>query len=132
MSAPLVDLAEVEQRVNAATPGPWWNDGHEIYVGEDGIPAASTWIGETCSVELPDYGDANGTFIAHARQDVPALVAEVRRLKARVEELERATPAETALCSCWIKEHGSPERWSESVRREYANVIADLRLEVAR
>lgn len=70
---------------------------------------------------------------AHQAADhVPALVAEVRRLQARVEELERATPAEAALCSCWIKEHGSPGRWSESVRREYANVIADLRLEVAR
>jgi hypothetical protein len=41
----------------------------------------STWIGETCTVSLPDYGDANGAFLANARQDVPALLARVRELE---------------------------------------------------
>jgi hypothetical protein len=35
--------------------------------------------------------DANAAFIAAARQDVPALLDEVERLRARVAELERET-----------------------------------------
>jgi hypothetical protein len=87
MDQPL-DLDAIQARCDTATPGPWWNDGHEIYQGEHaGIPAVSTWIGETCTVSLPDYGDANGAFLANARQDVPALLARVRELEAENAEL---------------------------------------------
>jgi cell division protein FtsB len=87
MDQPL-DLDAIQARCDTATPGPWWNDGHEIYQGEHvGIPAMSTWIGETCTVSLPDYGDANGAFLANARQDVPALLARVRELEAENQQL---------------------------------------------
>lgn len=95
---PLTDqqLADIEARHQAATPGTWWNDGHEIYTGEPDTPAASTWIGETCNIDLPDHGDANGTFIAHAHADVPDLVAEVIRL--RVAAVQREALLEAAHC----------------------------------
>ncbi|MGW6912517.1 hypothetical protein ACWGB8_01645 [Kitasatospora sp. NPDC054939] len=74
-AAPL-DLDAIKARADAATPGPWTADSHEIYQGtpDDCLPDP-TWIGETCNVDLPDHGAANARFIAHARVDVPALVA---------------------------------------------------------
>lgn len=96
MSAPepldAARLAEYLALEAAATPGPWWNDSTEIYASEwPGVPSMCTWIGETCNVDLPDRGDANGAFIAAAREMVPALAAEVARLTARVAELEPPT-----------------------------------------
>jgi hypothetical protein len=79
MTQPL-DLAPIQDREQAATPGPWWNDGHEIYRGEPGD--TSRWIGETCNIDNLPASDANGAFLAGARQDVPALLAEVTRLRA--------------------------------------------------
>lgn len=43
-------------------------------------------IDEGTSEPWPESSDAN--FIAHARQDIPDLLAEVRRLRERVKELE--------------------------------------------
>jgi hypothetical protein len=107
MTQPL-DLAPIQARADAATPGPWWNDGHEIaiYQGEPGGPG-DVWIGETCTTRLPDWGNANAAFIAAARQDVPALLAEVTRLREinrRLDDsLKRALLAadeDPATCLC--------------------------------
>lgn len=94
------ELAAIEARANAATPGPWRDEGpderrprypHDAIVGpaEDcGIPAMIAKArGFYHSAEVET---ANSQFIAHAREDVPALVAEVRRLRA---ELHMATKA---------------------------------------
>jgi hypothetical protein len=78
-------LAEIEDRARSATPGPWAS-GHKSWAGENavlsiilnGLPVAICGE-ETANTEHPASADAE--FIAHARQDVPALVAEVRRLQ---------------------------------------------------
>jgi hypothetical protein len=64
-------LAEIKARVEAASKGPWKvcedysdvldGDGHQI---------------------ISHFHDGDGQFTAHAREDVPALLAEVERLKA--------------------------------------------------
>ncbi|WP_405960747.1 hypothetical protein OG235_27670 [Streptomyces sp. NBC_00024] len=82
-------LAEITARADAATAGPWCTDAWEIYQGAEYVPGISFWIGETCrgTSELgQDRADA--AFVAAARSDVPALVAEVRRQAARIAELE--------------------------------------------
>lgn len=73
-------LAAIEARANAATPGPWRVEirglcfpckslpGTHLHKWADGGPMAVWPVG------------ADGAFMAAARQDVPALVAEVRRL----------------------------------------------------
>lgn len=82
MTQPL-DLAAIQAREQAATDGPWMADGPEILVGTpDDLTRGSTWIGETCNVALPGLGAANAAFLAAARTDVPALLAEVTRLRA--------------------------------------------------
>ena len=71
-----LDLDAIEARAAVATSGLWWTGMHDgfSYVVEgpesDSHPVAQRLI-------RPD-----AEFIAHARTDVPALLAEVRRLRA--------------------------------------------------
>lgn len=70
-------LKEVERRSNAATPGPWTSfiEGRDHTSGSSFIRTASE------DIELSGATTADQDFIAHARQDVPLLVAELRRLR---------------------------------------------------
>jgi hypothetical protein len=87
-------LAEIETRALAATNGPWrvdhesWKEVNDITVwygeGDEAqcvcnMGAAITAVDNRAEAEV-SY--ANGTFVAHAREDVPALLSEVRRLRA--------------------------------------------------
>lgn len=64
-------LDEIEARANAATEGPWEWDPQDGWLGtEDEVTVGWKWG------TLTQEGD--GQFIAHARTDVPALVAALR------------------------------------------------------
>ena len=86
MTDPLTDayLDAIEQRAHAATEGPWeasaHRTGHYLVICPD------------CGVR-GGYERADAEFIAHARSDVPALVAEVRRLRAMEQRVRRARSA---------------------------------------
>lgn len=101
-----LDLDAIEARANAATPGPWTT----IYRSPDELDGQRFDHGPSvpCLVMSPDcelhpVADAsrNGTcadpfswgndaeFIAHARTNIPALVAEVRRLRAESDDQRR-------------------------------------------
>lgn len=77
------ELQAIKARAEAATPGPWTN------VDEDGEHWKSITAiegGDPLSVTMKIYDEgghslADAEFIAHARTDVPALVAEVERLR---------------------------------------------------
>ncbi|QLJ01493.1 hypothetical protein HZZ00_10975 [Streptomyces sp. NEAU-sy36] len=73
-----LDLDAIQARANAATPGPWFP--HEDWPGR--VFAESEFNAHVARV-TGSNPEANEQFIAHAREDVPALVAEVRRLRAR-------------------------------------------------
>lgn len=66
-------LAEIKAREQAATPGPWKHEeeNSEYVIGPNEL--------NVCLIYRKDLGDA--AFIANARTDIPALVAEVERLK---------------------------------------------------
>ncbi len=109
------ELAGIEELLAAATPGPWYvrelDDDHAMcLVAVSTVP--DTGLGErwpdfdrheivaATLVQQPRYvgvgderWDENAAFIAGARQDVPRLVAEVRRLN-RLLEAGRAAGAE--------------------------------------
>ncbi len=72
------ELAEIEARAEAATPGPWEVDNDLSVFTKDGGHGTPWTLFDTVGNEGED--SSNADFIAHARQDVPALVAEVRRL----------------------------------------------------
>lgn len=90
-------LDAIQARVDGATDGPWspWldQDGQphmqgRLMVGVTAgvIPDGDTWV-EGPDVNNPvaeTYTPEDRTFIAHAREDVPALLAEVERLRARL------------------------------------------------
>lgn len=71
------DLLQIERLCNAATPGPW-----RSFIEDRDHESGSSFIqtaGE--DIELSGASNADQDFIASARQDVPRLVAEVRRLR---------------------------------------------------
>ncbi len=98
-------LQDIEKRVNAATKGPWhiWSGGSYVSIGH----ARPSEVLEKRLGSIHPYRDQQAgrdlgpgnhvyqwhhdyAFIAEARQDVPDLLAEVRRLQALVS----AQPAE--------------------------------------
>ena len=91
MTDPLTaaDLDTIEQRANAATEGPWEASAHDHAAGD--VPILDRTghylvICPDCGVR-GGYERADAEFIAHARSDVPALLAEVRRLRAAAERV---------------------------------------------
>lgn len=87
MSEPLTDdeLTAIRGREQAATPGPWFYHPRteEIYYGDPGDDRNNYMI---CNPE--DF-----EFAAHARTDIPALLAEIDRLRAEVSRLTNAACA---------------------------------------
>ena len=70
-------LEEIERRSAAATPGPWrsYIEGRDNTSGDHFIQTA----GEDIYLSGATHSDQD--FIAHARQDIPLLIAEIRRLR---------------------------------------------------
>jgi len=94
-----IDLDAIEARANAATEGPWWRrEGHAEIDGQNyaevlipgRVECGSYCYGGTSTIE-GDRLDADLAFIAHARTDVPALVAEVRRLRESLDASKVST-----------------------------------------
>jgi hypothetical protein len=97
------ELEEIELRCEAATPGPWFvrhlDDDYAMNLtavsttpdtgqGERWPNFDSTTIVAATLVQQPRYvdladgrWDENARFIAHARTDIPRLVAEIKRLR---------------------------------------------------
>ncbi len=87
------ELNDIEARANAATPGVWISG---KYPGEKHMVRQETWVGcvdpthDDCAIAQAvalvrlghDDAIVNAAFIAHARADIPALIAEIRRLRA--------------------------------------------------
>lgn len=89
----LEELAAIRVRVDKATPGPWyrvgppWNSYLPFVVAGDADPHVGRFV---CDLD-PEPADepdepgnehADAEFIAHSRADVPALIAEIERLRA--------------------------------------------------
>lgn len=71
-------LDEIKARAAAATEGPWVNDSTEIGRPFPGTDTIDVWVAESCHPNGDGIdGEADAEFIAHARTDVPALVAAV-------------------------------------------------------
>jgi len=89
-----MNIGDIKKRCEAATPGPWASD-------EDPMNDVSVWAGEkviicnvgpsfvpVCPTQLSEM--ANAEFIAHAREDIPALLAEIARLRDALRDAKSA------------------------------------------
>ena len=78
------DLELMERRSQAATPGPWISFvvGRDLEAGLNCIE-----VGYYDVMEVIGASAADQDFIAGAREDVPRLIKEVRRLRAEIRVL---------------------------------------------
>lgn len=85
------ELDEIEQRAGAASPAPWeaFIEGRDHIAGDTfirigGLDDAQPdmYIQHHLSAGQIRVPDADLDFIAHAREDIPRLLAEIRRLRA--------------------------------------------------
>lgn len=85
------ELDAIRERAEKATPGPWWLGGNDV----DG---PDTGYGElrvaTISNTARREQKANAEFIAHAREDIPRLLAEIERLQAELKYYKYALGVE--------------------------------------
>lgn len=101
-----LDLEEIKARTEAATPGPWHeNDNWRIVQGDAYARCLAIWEAKPGDPLYDVYDEpefvvidtpgpainktADLKFIAHARQDVPSLIAEVERIQAEIVDLKR-------------------------------------------
>lgn len=82
-----LDLDALAALADAATDGPWEEDAH---IGGEGsvVLGAGRWIAHVPANYPYARDDYDATFIAAARDAVPALIAEVRALRDTVESME--------------------------------------------
>ncbi|MBK3566108.1 hypothetical protein [Streptomyces sp. MBT62] len=115
---PELDLDGIEELCSAATPGPWFvrsldddyamslvavSTAEDTGLGErwpefdHGELIAATLVQQPRYVDCADgRWDENAAFIAMARQAVPQLVAEIRRLRALLDSsVNRPSPRTT-------------------------------------
>lgn len=76
-------IEEIRKRSQASRPGPWKSniEGRDHYSGSNFImvPGDSS---EMTTLEFSGkVTEADQDFIAHAREDIPALIAEIERLR---------------------------------------------------
>lgn len=118
MTLDLDALDAIEARANAATAGPWKCGRERDEVGL--IVHAHTYLSQTV-IAPPGSGyrpQEDSAFIAAARSDVPALIAEVRRLKARVSQLSAAGAAGQVFCRDNIALRDERDQLRESLTTE--------------
>ena len=109
-------LWEIKERCERATPGPWiinLEHQREMLSGRRILPAIEGPNGVMVAPLLaPRYSNAHisrndAEFIAHSREDVPALVAEVERLWGLVGELREWVKRWRSRANDWR----CPETW---------------------
>jgi len=93
----MIDLDELERLEREATPGPWRTDRFGVvWIDKESLRAAGArWLirGQVASVtgipdDLPsDHVDRNTSFIAAARNAMPALLRELRAARDIVEHV---------------------------------------------
>ncbi len=83
-----IDLDAIQTRATMATRGPWHVEWDGTGYPQRVLNDAAVLVAETCTG--PEWPPTDAEFIAHARDDIPALLAQVEYLRGRIERvLER-------------------------------------------
>lgn len=113
-------LAAIVERERRVTGKAWRVDGSFIAV--TGSEDARGWVRVIAEVDRYENAEANGEFIAHARQDVTWLLSEVARLR---EDLEKAKVKHSRDCLEW---NTGKSPWRCACDAERHNAAIDLAL----
>lgn len=142
----ILNLDEIAKRCEAATPGPWhinytddqqfmcmtlvtttddlvpdWHNGDRPDKYDPRVIVCGTLVQSPRYVDVADEKwDENALFIAHARTDVPNLLAAVRELKEENERLRKLPAAVT-----------QPDEYWEAVRDDLRDERDNLRQQLA-
>ena len=131
------ELEQIEARANAATPGPWTGDRsdgtikYKMLGGENhnfvilDVDHKNNSSGFYTEDYIPyEQCTANEEFVKHARTDIPALIAEVRRLEADLEHVTTVgeslatsldgVKADNARLKAALESIGDEASWSEN------------------
>lgn len=152
-TTPALDLDAIEARVNAATTGPWIAGCEHDYFGGAYISTPTDCYAlEDTACYVPEtrfernaqhHGqlDADAIFAAAAREDVPALVAEVRRLREFGADLEwrltegyreALTLFEAMKAQHYPDSEAMPNQTTAGLVLQISNMVAGLRNERAK
>ena len=136
-AAMALDLDAIEARANAATDGPWRHGNWSDHLGDRRVISGGDGCYEVERLDIMRAHDAE--FIAHARGDVPDLVAKVRRLTAEAatqrewfEAADAAAERRLDQSIAWMERAEAAEaevrRLTESRATVAANLSASLML----
>ena len=105
-----MDLEPIKKRLAAATPGPWEAQDFDNFPGDEGSAIVGAFGVGLVAYALrhgssgdgwydEEQCDADATFIAHAPEDIAALVAEVERLTAQIDAVKVAVSNHPNPCT---------------------------------
>lgn len=113
------ELTQIEKRATSATPGPWEvsrrddiGGGFDYFI-EAGPMAVAVTSEDTRPPRAVLGARSDAAFIAHAREDVPRLVADIRAARAAMRADDRSRAVRAVLkshgcdCDCEHLKHGS-------------------------
>ena len=128
MTSRLTDelIAEVEARCSNATPGPWASYEYMVLnAGEYSIVV--------CDSGENGESEKDAEFIAHARTDIPDLLAEVKTLKAEKESIaeeysQRLSHAIDDYYNAWANQQVEMEQLKKQLAQAEAerDVLIDI------
>ena len=104
-----LDLDIIKARYEATTGRSWKHCQHP--------PTGDHWVEGARVLVTGMIGAADAEFIAHAREDIPALVAEVKRMRADLEFWEKVEAPR------WVERH---EAEKQQIRDEVVALTAQL------
>ena len=110
MTAPRVDLREIEARLAAASPSPWWIAENDGSIQRD----AKNPTGEVYAELVGEMdSDRDADFVAHAPEDLAACLAALREAR---ELLRMVTLEEMGGEPDLFRPAGGWESWHEHTR----------------
>lgn len=131
-------IAEIEARVSATTPGEWVVGDHTPERHHEGpetvllvLPPERALFGTHMVLarlnNCKGTGAADAAFIAHARADIPALLATLRAQAARVAALEQEVTVQAAA----LAEQDAENAQLRAVLENYTERLAAARRDLA-
>jgi hypothetical protein len=78
-------ISAIAARAEAAAEGPW----KAMLEGRDHLSGSSCIVTAAGGIDLDGASDSDIEFMANARQDVPYLIAELRRLASALTSLQK-------------------------------------------